>query len=953
MIVEFMNSVQNNTVSVNQTSFSGNSCLEKHASRSSGGGLVLGFMFYPGSWVHKSQPPRGNSFKCSYCTFENNSAYMGGGAGIYATKNLISDSNLIGIVFSHCNWTNNRSPMGAAVFITPGIWDYSAEGFLPALVFLHCVFVSNWANLQLKTVGTGVNVSSVGYGAVFSNEFKITFNKTSYFSGNKGSALYLLNGVVEFQEDSNSTFVNNIARSGGAIAMYGSSVIEIHNNSTFLFIRNKAYMKGGAIYDDFNAALQPAYRNCFIQSTSRKYMYIEATLIFENNTANCNVCGSDIFVTTFQSCAVLCQNASITNPENILQCIADFRFHNTRNNTNRRPTLVTNPEHFQLNIEKVEIIPGSEYHLPLSVSDEANNTLTGIVYEATLSRSGNITIDEAFSQVSNNTIRLLGNVNESAKLDLHTNDMLVSFNVTLINCKPGYIHRKRTCECAASEYFGLEPTCDPNVRVKHGIWIGVCSHHSNKLCTAFCPFGMCSYRLMKPTAPSHPLPNDTALIDYQICGPYRTGRVCGHCVSGRSVYFHSYKFTCGPDKLCNIGWLFYLLSEIIPLILLFAIIIIFNVSFTNGTVSSFVLFAQIVEVLDIDAKGSIEFKHFIEIIRHIVIFLYRPLNLDFFTLEQLSFCLWKGATVIDVLIMKYVTVGIALVLVIVTILIGHCRCIYSRTPKRVLIQSLSAFFVLCYSQCTLVTLFILNSFCLYSTNLYCEVKVMNYIGYMNYLEGEHVKYALVAIFSLIVMTIIPPLLLLLYPLVFKLLGLCRLSESKLAGILWRVIPIQLLDAFQSSFKDEFRFFAGLYFLYRAMVLGAYAYTKTVLQFYSIVQLQLILVLTIHAIFQPHKERKHNIIDALVFMNLAIINSITLYNYSENDFRDKLSSEFAINLMGGVQCVLMLLPLVSIIVFYIIKWKRRKKGETDSDELPPLRSGEYRPLIQANYSLKKL
>ena len=94
MIVEFMNSVQNNTLSVNQTSFSGNSCLETYADRNSGGGLVLGFRFYPGSWVHKSWPPMGNSFKCSYCTFEKNSAYMGGGAGIYATKNLIRDSNL-------------------------------------------------------------------------------------------------------------------------------------------------------------------------------------------------------------------------------------------------------------------------------------------------------------------------------------------------------------------------------------------------------------------------------------------------------------------------------------------------------------------------------------------------------------------------------------------------------------------------------------------------------------------------------------------------------------------------------------------------------------------------------------------------------------------------------------------------------------------------------------------
>ena len=116
--------------------------------------------------------------------------------------------------------------------------------------------------------------------------------------------------------------------------------------------------------------------------------------------------------------------------------------------------------------------------------------------------------------------------------------------------------------------------------------------------------------------------------------------------------------------------------------------------------------------------------------------------------------------------------------------------------------------------------------CLYSAYLNCEVKVVHHIGYMNYLEGNHVKYFMI---------IIPPLLLVVYPLVFKLLGLCKLSESKLAGILWRVMPIQLLDSFQSSFKDNFRFFAGLYFFYRAIVFASYAYCRIRLQFYSIVK----------------------------------------------------------------------------------------------------------------------
>ena len=245
-----------------------------------------------------------------------------------------------------------------------------------------------------------------------------------------------------------------------------------------------------------------------------------------------------------------------------------------------------------------------------------------------------------------------------------------------------------------------------------------------------------------------------------------------------------------------------------------------------------------------------------------------------------------------------------------------------------------------------MTFHILNYFCLYSTKFHCEVKVVHRMGYMTYLDGEHIKYACIAVFFLIFMIIIPPLLLLFYPLMFKLLGYCNLSESKLTSVLWRVMPIQLLDAFQSSFKDELRFFAGFYFIYRAMVLGAFAYTPTALQFYSIVQLQLLLVLAIHAIFQPYKERKHNVIDALLFTNLAIINGITLYNLADNEFAGRFRSKVAITVVALIQCVLILLPFLCVLVISIMMLrKRRRNGNDSNDELPPLRSMESEPLIQ--------
>ena len=955
MLIEYLNSAHSNTVSVNETDFINNTCLETQAHVSGGGGLVLGLMFY--AQQHRQQA-NNNLFQCNYCTFERNVAFSGGGVGIYATKDVNYNSTLSRITFSHCNWTNNSSPMGAAVFITPGIWDYTTDGFLPVPKFSNCRFVSNSAIQTLNSYGKGVNVMSRGYGALFSSELKIILEGNSYFHENKGSAVHISNSVMEILEGSNVTFYRNTAHNGGAIAMYGSSVIHVSDNSTFHFIENVAYSLGGAIYTGFNAVLQPVYRNCFIQSTFPQF--VDANFTFEHNKAT--VSGDSIFATTFQSCAMACNDINVSSPKDILECIANFDFSNTTE------ALATYPRNFTLSAEKpaqIHVIPGEEYHISLTVADEANNNLSGIVYEASvdpMDSNCTITVDPAFSQVSHNTIRLVGNVSDRANLHLHTSDVMLSFGVTLDECQPGYLYDNgsQSCKCAASKYLGLAPTCDPNAYLKHGYWMGVCHENSPKLCTGYCPYGFCSYRGMSPNAATHPLPTkyNLTVLDSHICGPDRTGRACGKCVDGRSVYFHSWKYECGPEKLCHLGWFFYLISEILPLTLLYVVILVFNISFTNGNVNCFIFFAQLIDSLNIDANGSLEYPFYIQVIHGTLAFFHRPFNLNFFTFEQLSFCLWKGATVMDILLMKYTTVAFALVLVLMTmVLVSRCR--YARfkllakfnTPNSVLIHGLSAFFVLCYSQSIRVTFHILNYFCLFSANFKCEVKVVNLVGYMTYLEGEHVKYVCVAVFVLIFMIIIPPLLLLFYPLMFKLLGYCNLSESKLTSVLWRVMPIQLLDAFQSSFKDEFRFFAGLYFLYRALIIVAFASTNRVLKFYSVVQIQLLLFLAIHAIFQPYKERKHNIIDALLFTNLAIINSITLYNFSDKEFTGLPSSEAAIIVMALIQSVFISLPFLCVAIIGIMIWRKRRrndKSDSDDDELPPLRSCESTPLIH-NFS----
>ena len=318
MIAGFLNSATNNSVYVFQTHFEGNKCMTTQYS--SAGGLSAIFMFYNETYIDGKQP-QNNSFICDFCSFRNNRGHMGGGTAIFAAKHT-NWSSLSTIRFSNCNWTENESAMGAAVFITAAIWDYTKEGYLPVPRFRDCRFESNSAIQKLNSPvvqGIGVQVESVGYGALFASEFHVTFEGKSVFHHSRGSAIHLSDSVIEFIEGSNVTFDNNTSHNGGAIGLFSSSMIKIGNRSSFSFFNNRADLQGGAIFSDFNVATHPAYHNCFI--TSGRFSPVNSTFTFRGNIAKDS--GDSIFTTTFQSCSWLCSDGrDISSPADIMSCIA-------------------------------------------------------------------------------------------------------------------------------------------------------------------------------------------------------------------------------------------------------------------------------------------------------------------------------------------------------------------------------------------------------------------------------------------------------------------------------------------------------------------------------------------------------------------------------------------------------------------------------------------------------
>lgn len=149
----------------------------------------------------------------------------------------------------------------------------------------------------------------------------------------------------------------------------------------------------------------------------------------------------------------------------------------------------------------------------------------------------------------------------------------------------------------------------------------------------------------------------------------------------------------------------------------------------------------------------------------------------------------------------------------------------------------------------------------------------------------------------------------------------------------------LFDSFQSCFKDKYRYFAGLYFLYRLVALISFLASDSLTKFYIALEVQLITMLTLQATTYAYRKRWHNILDALLFADLAVINAMTMYNYD----RAKNDDPFTISVLSGVQTILVMLPMLYMVCFVVahIVWKvksqksKRRKQDDLTDTLSAL------------------
>ena len=189
-------------------------------------------------------------------------------------------------------------------------------------------------------------------------------------------------------------------------------------------------------------------------------------------------------------------------------------------------------------------------------------------------------------------------------------------------------------------------------------------------------------------------------------------------------------------------------------------------------------------------------------------------------------------------------------------------------------------------------------------------------GELIHLGKDHWIYAAPAIFCLLTVGLFPPVLFLTYPLLNKTLALFGLEEKKPFHLFLSTSWLKpLLDSFQGCFKDNLRFFAGLYFLYRWTFLLFHWGMGNFGAYYTGTGGILVYMLTLHTICQPYIKRMHNIIDTLLFANLVLINSLSFFNYHKT--RNKRVQYSATVSVAIVQQVLISLIVISICFLILI------------------------------------
>ena len=747
------------------------------------------------------------------------------------------------------------------------------------------------------------------------------FEESVEFINNIGSALTLHDTTAIFSDNCNASFINNRAWEGGAVALLGASQMWINPNTTFLFSKNLAKLRGGAIY-----ALQTSRHdlltsgNCFLHyaNISSSPNEWNTRFTFDNNHAST---GSSIFATTLLSCA---WGASFGDLKASLLNIFNwttFSFDVLDNNTIATEVSKIN---IQMRNKDFEVIPGKCTALPITTVDDKDYNVYRSLWLNI--NSTHKSVQPAWNITDNSEVILKGRPNSEASLEMVTDSshaVSEKLPIKLGECPPGYYFDsdKQTCQCSYSyskpeqHLEGILP-CDSETftaKIKRGYWAGyhLSPEHSNptdsNLVTGQCPRHYCK---TKGQVTSLPDKCNTTLLNELLCTPgNRNGTLCGKCSNGYGVAINSVYFDCincshWSHWVSRHGWIVYGLTEYVPLTLFIFIILRLDFNPHSGISSIIVMYFQIFTLLNIYSDEHVNPpRDGYILLKWIIKLTYNAWNLEFLGSVLPPYCINTIFNTMDIICIKYITGIYPFVLLAILWVLNKnftwCKFAFDK--------GLAALLTLVFTKFTVLSGLILSWETLSGSehsNLTVTVVWLN--GNLPYGSTTHLIYMIAAVFGLIFVLVIT-ICLLCYPHLSQKFQLCSLCP---------------FGRFQKGYRTDGFFvkcYAGLLFIYRILVVLVFCFTIEAQSIFLIAVITLVF-LVITAILQPYKNWIKNDVAILCFSNIVLINLLSFINlhYSETQ-----SNSVFRQLYLWIQLILVLLPFIGFVIGLIIKrvWPR--------------------------------
>ncbi|XP_065895655.1 uncharacterized protein [Dysidea avara] len=870
----------------------------------------------------------GNSSSSSHITFDGNSSvtfnnneanHFGGAVFCYDSSHITFDGN------SSVTFSNNfAGVLGGAVFCQSSshiTFDGSSSvtysnnfasvdgGAVYCYDSTHITFDGN------SSVTFNNNKASDDGGAVcciisclitFDGSSSVTFNNND--ASKYGGAIYVLLSIVTFEGDILVNFNSNTAENGGTISAVKSSItlavqpqlwffnnsarasggaihlsdhffVNICNNSHITFYHNNANRRGGAIYCDLT------------KSAENKIIFNSTDIVFDDNT---DLTGSDFYIEMPTSCDEMCLNNSIINKrynhfdgviktsprklelnDSAVTCI-DNNYTNCQNYLTRNKML---GQEIIINtcVKDYYNQPAGPTQFVLS-SEDQNHHIIG---------SNNVLIScEVFGGVSVGGKRILNATNYSMIITSYEGsasdirEFFIELIIALSPCHPGFHYDNTTQTCVCYSDSDIVSCSGSTSSIKSGYWFG---EVDDKATVTICPNNYCNFTCCETVNGFFELSPDRA----NQCNSQRSGTACGGCKDGYTLSFDSIE--CVSVDKCTTGQilLVVILSVIYWITLVIAVFAMMYYRIGIGYLYAITYYCSIVDIiLNQSLETTPALFTTVSIMSSIAKVTPQFLG---------QFCLIRNMSGIDQQFIHY-SHPLAVTFIIAMICLS-ARISYkvSSLVSRGIIHVICFLLLLSYSSVATTSLLIVRPLKFTIGN---TVQVKTYLSPdIDYFQGRHFYYAIVAILCTIPIAIGLPLLLLLEPFLNRKINFIRIKP--------------LLDQFQGCYKDNCRYFAAYYMVCRLVIIGIFIsnFSNNNTTQYLMLAVSAVFAL-VHFVQKPYVNKTLNLFDGLVLLSITFIAMIPLIDRSG---------------LGLLLPITALLPLVSFVgLIMLIHRKNIKK-----------------------------